>query len=173
MEHQNRQPQWARETLSYMRENGDSTSPEALLEYVAENPHLALYKRFNWDDTEAGHLYRVDQARQYLREIKVTYTGVDAPGPRRVRVIHSIRSERGTENAYRTIGNIARAPSRLAALVAEAWREALSWKRRHEFLQHHARGLAGLIRSIQRAEDAGEFDEDVSDEDEENGETVA
>jgi hypothetical protein len=38
---------------------------------AAKEPAHALHDCFEWDDSKAGHLYRIDQARALIREVKV------------------------------------------------------------------------------------------------------
>jgi hypothetical protein len=47
-------------------ENGGMLRPEDVVEF-ARNEDTALHSQFEWDDTEAAHQYRLDQARRVIR----------------------------------------------------------------------------------------------------------
>lgn len=40
--------------------------PEEVVDF-ASNPNTALHSRFEWDDSKAGHLFRLQQARSVIR----------------------------------------------------------------------------------------------------------
>lgn len=41
---------------------------------AAEKPKSPLHHLFEWDDTVAGHKYRIEQAREVIRSVKLTVT---------------------------------------------------------------------------------------------------
>lgn len=46
--------------------NNGKLDPEAVVSF-AKNPKTALHNRFEWDNTEAAHQWRLQQARQIIR----------------------------------------------------------------------------------------------------------
>lgn len=51
-----------------LKKIGDNIKPDDVVKY-AEKKRSELNKCFEWDDSKASHLYRLDQARQILRSI--------------------------------------------------------------------------------------------------------
>lgn len=60
------------ELLAIYKANGELT-PGAVVQ-VARDPKHPLHNRFEWDDSVAAEKYRLDQARQLIRVVKVTET---------------------------------------------------------------------------------------------------
>lgn len=69
--------------------------PETVIE-IASDPASPLNKHFEWDDTEAGHAWRLHQARQLINKIKIIK--VDQ-APRYVNVVIK-RVEGGQRRGY-------------------------------------------------------------------------
>lgn len=90
-------PQIIGEALNKIAEsNGGALKPKAVLESARNNRH-PLHKHFEWDDALAAESYRLDQARELIRVVRVEDD--DAPegfAP----AFHSITDRDGT--AYRT-----------------------------------------------------------------------
>ena len=63
------------ELLTIYKTNG-SLTPAAVVD-VARDPAHPLHGRVEWDDTVAAEKYRLDQARQLIRVVKVTETRGD------------------------------------------------------------------------------------------------
>ena len=49
------------------KQNNGSLTPDALLK-EASDPSSPLHDRFDWDDTEAAHKWRIQQARDIIRK---------------------------------------------------------------------------------------------------------
>ena len=56
--------------------NGGLLQPEAVVE-KARSITSPLHTRFNWDNSEAAHLYRIWQARQLIRVLVEVIAGTD------------------------------------------------------------------------------------------------
>jgi hypothetical protein len=71
----------------------------ALVE-AARSPAHPMHRDFEWDDTKAGHRYRLDQARTFIAEVRVTITTstkkVIAPGYLRDRDVAPAQGYRAT-----------------------------------------------------------------------------
>lgn len=52
-------------------ERNNIITPEHLIEFAERHKDSELYKCFEWDDEEAGKLYRIDQARRIICSISV------------------------------------------------------------------------------------------------------
>lgn len=51
-------------------ENGGNLTPDAVLE-DARSKKSPLHDQFEWDDSEAAHKYRIEQARVLIRSVRV------------------------------------------------------------------------------------------------------
>mgnify|MGYP001201285798 CR=1 FL=1 len=79
--------------------------PEDVVEY-ARNQNTELHGMFCWDDTEAAHKYRVQQAGYLIRSIKVQIR----PNPKQEKIVTvreyvSLPAERGA-GGYRQINEV-------------------------------------------------------------------
>jgi len=58
--------------------------PAEIVKFAADHPDSPLFAWFTWDDTEAAKRYRLTQARELIRTVKITVTILDhkvsAPG---------------------------------------------------------------------------------------------
>lgn len=80
------------ELLAIRAEHGRLT-PHVVVEVAAAEDH-PLHGRFEWDDSVAGHKYRLQQARDLIRVVREKYT--DRSGnPEDVRFFHAVPREDG------------------------------------------------------------------------------
>ena len=128
------------------KENRDSIDPESLVNAAKAKRH-PLHTEFEWDDSVAGHEYRLTQARSIIRHIiipaETSKTG------RNVRMYEMERlpaqpGERRPKAVYKTTEDILRDPESRAALLARALRELMAFRNRFRGLQE----LAIVVRSI-------------------------
>lgn len=83
-----------REELNTIYQAHRELTPQLVVE-VARDPANPLHDRFEWDDSVAGEKYRLSQARQLIRSVRVTEVVED--GIERVRAFHSVtRADRTT-----------------------------------------------------------------------------
>lgn len=96
-------------------------TPEAVVK-AAENPNSPLHGLFEWDDAIAGHKYRVEQAREVIRSIKltVTYETKTVCVPMYVRDPKRVTSEQG----YVTITVLASEKDLARASVKNEFKQA-------------------------------------------------
>lgn len=76
--------------------------PEDVVEF-AKNPATLLYTKFTWDDGEAAHQWRLNQARQILRVMVIK--GPTDP-PRKIRTFISMKEDRYNGFGYRFTADI-------------------------------------------------------------------
>lgn len=79
-----------RKELKKLTEEG-VLDPENVVE-AARNPKSAMHDQFNWDDSEAAHAYRLQQARALIKRVVVE---VVRPDQQTVLVPSYIRSPTG------------------------------------------------------------------------------
>lgn len=83
---------------------------------AAADESSPLHNCFEWDDTKAGHSFRLLQARNLLREVSVTVETGFAPA----RLIHvpSLGTE-GREGTYEPITAVVQSPDKYARALSE------------------------------------------------------
>jgi hypothetical protein len=111
------------------QERGRLTAHDVLEE--ARVPGHPLHSRFEWDDSVAAERYRLDQARQLIREVKITFVPRGATEPESVRGYFSVPSPEG--RAYQPTEEIANNPLMLKMLLNDMSRD---WNRMRERYGH-------------------------------------
>jgi hypothetical protein len=78
--------------------------PEQVVAFAASNPDSPLHGWFTWDDSEAARRYRLNQARDLIRTVKITITVRDhkLSAPAYVRD----PDESGQSGVYRSIHHV-------------------------------------------------------------------
>ena len=125
---------------------------------VTEATNLAspLHACFEWDDGEAGHLYRLHQARMLIRVTVQTVTYNEQHY--RVRAYVSLPDDRVVEGGgYRVLANILSSPSGRGQLLEQALKELNSVKVKYYQLTE----LAGIFAAIERASQTNDKGSDV------------
>jgi len=74
------------------------------VERFARNPKTALHQAFEWDNTRAGYLFRLQQAEGLIRTRYIILPGPNQE-PIRVRAYISLPSERG-DGIYRPVQDV-------------------------------------------------------------------
>lgn len=94
-----------KELEEILRINNGFLTPEKVVEY-AKNKKTALHEKFCWDDTEAAKKYRLMQASQIIRNVKVEIVHKDNPDYSvKIREYVSLPADRGL-NGYREINQV-------------------------------------------------------------------
>lgn len=105
-----------------------------------------LHSYFEWDDGEAGHLYRLQQARQLIRVV-VEVQQYDEQSYR-VRTFVSLTEDRVQEGGgYRVMTSVLSSPDTRSRLLSQALRELNNFKVKYQELSE----LVGIFRAIERA----------------------
>ena len=104
---------------------------------TARDPKNALHPCFEWDNSVAGHEYRLMQARRLIRvHVTVLDNAADA-GP--VNVFVSLTPDRKEPGGgYRIMVNVLEDPDRRALLLEDAARDFRFWKSKYQHLQELA-----------------------------------
>lgn len=112
----------------------------------ARHPASPLHDHFQWDDTVAGHQWRLQQARQLIR-VTVEYLPYSEPHYE-VRAFVSLTADRVREDGgYRAMVSVLAAPAQRKQLLAEALDELNRLKVKYFQLTE----LDGVFRAIERA----------------------
>ena len=97
-------------------------TPDGIVE-AARDPANPLHPQFEWDDTVAGHRYRLNQARALIRvcQPKVEYITVEQEQPTEVEVIvlHDPRVNPQTQAYVSSVDLIADCNASLEAVLLE------------------------------------------------------
>jgi hypothetical protein len=102
--------------LLKIKGNKEMLVAEDALDWAKKNPKSALHKRLEWDDTKAGHQYRIWQVRQLIA-LHITYED----GERKFVSLTFDRSRQG--GGYRNIDDVLRDQSLHEIMLADALSE--------------------------------------------------
>jgi len=109
----------------------------------AQKKKSPLRKWFEWDDTEAARQYRLEQARELIRSVVVTFVGGGTAEPVSVRAYVHMG---GTDSEYLdTVAVLSGADSR-AVLLERARKELDAFRRKYEVLEELAEVFAAADR---------------------------
>ena len=107
---------------------------------AASKPDHPLHSRFEWEDTEAAHKWRLHQARNLIN-IYVTVLGPDTePVARWI----SIRSERNDGGGYQSMQIALQQPATRAMILKEALEDMQSFAAKYRHLKELAAVMAAI-----------------------------
>lgn len=126
-------------------DNGGALTPEAIVE-AARAEESALHDKFDWDDSEAAHAWRIHQARNLLRVV-VTYIG-PAEDQICTRVFVSLTTDRTKGgDGYREIEAVMSNQEYRDQLLADALEEMRRFEQKYSALKE----LAGVFSAMRKA----------------------
>lgn len=146
-----------REIESIRRRHRGILRPEDMVAYAEAHPGSALHGRFEWDQTQAAHEYRVEQARRIVR-VYVTFHPSPAGQSVASRTFVSLESDRHKGRSYRLMSEVLDDAELKAQMLDQARRDMISFRRKYIRLS----ALAGVIDAIAQTLDdieKGVFDE--------------
>lgn len=108
--------------------NGGTLQPAVLVE-EATNEASPLHAYFEWDDSEAGKLYREDQARSLIRSIKIE---IKASEPISVRAFVSLPADRESGAGYRMFKDVIDNEFLRRQLGEEINQKIMQWQKKAE-----------------------------------------
>lgn len=111
------------------RNDGGILRPQSVVEF-ATNPECELHKHFEWDDSKAAHEHRLEQARSLIRCAVTRVSDSAAP----IRMYVSLVEDRDAGDSYRMISDVMADEDSRASLLAQALRDADSWRVRYQRL---------------------------------------
>lgn len=113
---------------------GGEATAEELVDY-AKPKHSPIHHLFEWDNKTAGHLYRLDQARHWIRSVKVTYQAEDAEEKSGERAFTAVYAhEDAPSRTYMPTGKVMSTEELAEQAMAEAESGLRGWQRRYQFL---------------------------------------
>lgn len=114
---------------------GGEVSPDDIVAAAKSKQHK-LHSVFEWDDTAAAKEHRLNQSRTLLRSIEVVYAEMPDRPMRSYEII--AKKKRGDEQSktiYRTSDEAMSDPETRDALIADAIRQAMAFRRRFQGLR--------------------------------------
>ncbi len=91
--------------MNELKEIGEAITPDKIIR-IARNKKTELHKCFTWDDSEAAHLYRKEQARNIIQSIVII---PDTDMDDSIKIIRAYESVTvGKGKAYVSIGTVLR-----------------------------------------------------------------
>lgn len=133
-----------KDELEYLRtSNNGLLRPIDIVEFAKANPDSALHSKFEWDDTNAAHLYRLMQARSI---VAVVYKKIDDEHPA-VREYVSLRRDRKQGGGYRSFVDVVANNDWRDEMLQEAISDMERFKSKYETLA----AVAPIIEEMERA----------------------
>ena len=118
------------EELEEIERQGEITK-EHILEYAQRHKDSELYKCFEWDDSEAGRKYRLQQASSIMCSIVIEIREEPA---KTQRVYVSVKSSKTGDKVFKNIKDIIEDDEEYKQLVEKAKREFEVCKEKYETL---------------------------------------
>lgn len=105
-----------------------------------------LHPAFEWDDTLAGHKYRLEQAGYLIRSITVTMEAEDEKPPVRA----FVNVERDADRSYTSTAHAMSDAELRAQVLARALKELQAWRVRYNELVELARMFAEIDKTMKK-----------------------
>ena len=105
--------------------HGGVLKPERVVAH-AKNPKSALHARFTWDDTEAAHQWRLEEARYLIRVCVNVLPNTNEP----VQAYVSLVDDRGT-NGYRALVDVMGDANLRGKFLEQARIEATAFQKKY------------------------------------------
>jgi hypothetical protein len=139
-----------KELLLEIREANDGTLTAQAVVDAARPPDHPLHQHFEWDEEKAAEKYRVQQARQLIRIVKLQY--IDKRGEvQRMRVFHSVPDpESVSGRSYVPLEEIERSEVMTAQLRRSM---EIDWRNLHRRYRQFAEFAAMVRRDTAEAVD--------------------
>jgi hypothetical protein len=132
------------ELMRIYRDSGDELTPEAVVE-AAEPEDSPLHNRFEWDDSEAGRLYRLNQARELIRSVDLTFAR-NKSGPKTVRAfVSEFEISKSSPGVYRATEDVVEDEVSYAMLLRNFERELADLKRKYGHLREFGKRLRAAV----------------------------
>lgn len=98
---------------------------------TARPPEHPLHSRFEWDNSVAGESWRLHQASELIRSVRITYKEPDESGPgRSVRAFHAVPNPNGY--AFDPVEEVVADPFRRGLMLSTMEREWKAMYRRYQ-----------------------------------------
>lgn len=140
-------PEIINELRKIAARNGDCLKPEDVIR-AAASKRSPLHDCFEWDDTAAGHQWRLHQARNLIR---VTVSVIDdGKGKSPVRVFVSLTPDRAGGNGYRPMVAVLSDADMRQQLLSDACEEMEGFQRKYAKLEELGSVFAAMATTARR-----------------------
>lgn len=129
-----------REHLLAVRDEYGALTPMNLVE-SARDERSPLHHRFEWDDSVAAGKYRLVQASELIRKVKITYSD-SQDRPQEVRAFLAMRGDEPTRSVYEPTEVVMADPFASKIQLREFERDWKAFKAKYE----HLKEFAAIIR---------------------------
>lgn len=129
-----------RDQLAGIARDAGQLTPETVVEAATPEEH-PLHSSFEWDDTIAGHKYRLVQASRMIRTVRVVYTTDERGREHSVRAFTAVRGENAANPAravYKPTEEVLENPLSTQILLRELQRELDQLKAKYGHLAAYA-----------------------------------
>jgi hypothetical protein len=109
-----------------------------LVVQVATPEDSPLHERFVWDDAVAGHKFRLNQARQLIRSVRVVFKESDGIHPPQHFRVYSSLPLNGNERTYVRTEDALNDPFQRQILLRQMRREMASLHQKYAHMQEWA-----------------------------------
>lgn len=117
------------QSIGYANGN-DEFTPQELVNYARKNPNSELHKCFEWDDTIAAEKYRVSQARDVIRYLRITIPNEE--GNLEKTNVRLFVSTNNHDNNYKATEIVFQNKTEYDKLLAEAMSELQAFKQKYK-----------------------------------------
>jgi len=132
------------------KQNRGILRPLQIVEF-AKDPNTALHSRFEWDDSKAGHEYRLWQAREIIRVRVKMFKQNDEMTTIRVRELVSLPKDRKTPGGgYRSIDDVMKKPHLRNQLLDSAFQDMNRFEEKYRLLSE----LTEVFEAFEKAKKA-------------------
>ena len=116
---------------------------------AARDPDHILHPYFEWDDSKAAEMWRLEQARKLIQRVEVEIK-LEKREPIRVRAYVSLREDRTQGDSYRSTIEVMSDADLRERLLEEALKEMEAFIRKYHVLDE----LAGVMSAMREALDS-------------------
>jgi len=137
------------ELLRIRAEYGELTAETIVAAATSESS--AIHSQFEWDDSEAAHQYRLNQARRLVKIVKEPYvrpTGEQG----KVRFFHATQDDNRT--VYNPLSEIVQDPIASQILLRQAEREWRALWARYQHLSEFVDIVRGVVQVTEPTDEA-------------------
>lgn len=138
-------PQVIGESLDKIRlQTGGELEPKDVVAAARESGH-PLHAHFEWNDKAAAESFRLDQARNIIRIIRVIDDSAEGGT---TRAFVSVNGKNGV--SYRTVEDVKRSSDLQEAVLAQAEKDLIAFETRYRELKDICQIVASAREAIQR-----------------------
>jgi hypothetical protein len=124
--------------------NGGEIQPKAVVD-AARSKKNPLHQHFEWDNLVAAEAFRLEQARELIRSVRIVDTSVKSGS---VRAFLSLNTESGVN--YHAVKDVQNSSTLRAALLLQAEKDLDAWEKRYKELQEICSVVAEARQMIKR-----------------------